>query len=225
MRERNDREAPLPSEAINFTSADGLRLEGRLAAPDDRAPRGTAILCHPHPQYGGSMSSKLIPAMQRSLVAEGWTALRFNFRGVGRSEGSFGGGVDEVADVLGALDRVRLEGPGPIAVVGWSFGSLVAMNAVARDGGVSSYVGIAPPVRAAFRGTFELPAIAELDGWKARSLFVCGTEDPFCRPGDLQALAAQVPSAEVRVIEGADHFFTDQVEALCSLVAGFVAGG
>ena len=168
------------------------------------------------------MSSKLIPALQRAFVAAGWAALRFNFRGVGRSEGSFEGGLGEVSDVLGALDRLRVEVPERVAVVGWSFGSLVAMNAVAKDGRVDAFAGIAPPVRAAFEGTFELPPVADLDDWKARSLLVCGTADPFCRPDDLKSFAAQLPSAEVRVIEGADHFFSEQVDDLCAVVVGFV---
>jgi hypothetical protein len=215
----------LPTETLFFTSADGLRLEGRLASPDGGPPAGGVVLCHPHPQYGGSMSSKLIPAMQRAFVSAGWTALRFNFRGVGRSDGAFGGGVDEVGDVAGALERIRADVPEPSAVVGWSFGALVALNAVARDGGVASFAGVAPPVRAAFKGTFELPPMAAFDEWKARALFVCGTRDPFCSPGDLSSLAAQIPSAEARVVDGADHFFSEQIDELCATVVGFVDEG
>lgn len=171
------------------------------------------------------MSSKLIPAMQRAFVSAGWAALRFNFRGVGRSEGTFDGGVGEVADVIGALGRIRKEVPEPSAVVGWSFGAIVAMNAVASDGNVASFVGVAPPVRAAFKGTFELPPIAAFDEARVRTLFVCGTRDPFCGVGDLQALAGQIPSAEVRVIDGADHFFSEQIDELCASVVGFVDKG
>lgn len=212
----------MSTETIMFTSADGVGLEGRLAIPDDGTPSGGVVLCHPHPQYGGSMSSKPIPVLQRAFVAAGWVALRFNFRGVGRSEGSYGGGVDEVADVRGALERLRREVAEPVAVVGWSFGAVVAMNAVAGDGDVEAYAGLAPPVRSAFKGTFTLPAIAELDDWKARTLLVCGTEDPFCRPEDLGTLAAQLPSAEVRMIDGADHFFTDRLDEMADVVVGFV---
>jgi hypothetical protein len=212
----------LTTETIFFTSADGLTLEGRLALPDGGPALGGTVLCHPHPEYGGSMSSKLIPSLQRSLVSGRWAALRFNFRGVGRSEGAFEGGAGEVGDVLGALGRVREAVAGPMAVVGWSFGAVVGLNAAARDGGVASYVGIAPPVRAAFEGTFELPPVAALDHWKGRALFVCGTTDPFCRPEDLQALARQVPFAELRVIDGADHFFGDQLDELGAIVTGFV---
>jgi hypothetical protein len=214
----------LATETIAFASSDGLKLEGRLALPDGAA-RGGAVVCHPHPQYGGSMSSRLVPAIQRALVDAGWAALRFNFRGTGRSEGSFDGGVGEVADVFGAFEVVRQAQDGPIAAVGWSFGALVALNAVARAGNVSSFAGVAPPARRALTGQMELPPVADLDGWHARALIVCGGNDPICRPKDGEALAAQLPPpAQVRVIEGADHFFTGLEDELCAEVAAFVAG-
>jgi uncharacterized protein len=212
----------VPAETIMFTSADGLALEGRLALPD-RAARGGVVLCHPHPQYGGSMSSKLIPALQRALAADGWAALRFNFRGVGRSEGAFEDGVGEVGDVLGALERIRSVAPEPAVVAGWSFGALVGLNAVARDGSVPSYVGIAPPVRRALTGRLPLPPIAELDRWRARSLIVCGTQDPFCRAEDAEELARQLPPPfTVRIVDGADHFFTERLDELSGIVVAFI---
>jgi len=215
----------MPTETIMFTSADGLAIEGRLATPEAEPFHGGAIICHPHPQYGGSMSSKLVPALQRSVLAAGWAALRFNFRGVGRSEGSFEGGDGEVLDALGALARLREVAEGPVGVIGWSFGALVGLNAVARDGAVGVYAGVAPPVRRALTGKLALPQIADLDRWSARSLIVCGTEDPFCRAADAEELARQLPPPiRVEVVDGADHFFSDHVERLCSIVAGFVTG-
>src|SRR5919109_4257794 len=142
----------MPTETIAFTSDDGLKLEGRLAIPEGVVPAGGAVVCHPHPQYGGTMSSRLVPAMQRALVNAGWAALRFNFRGVGRSEGSFEGGLGEVDDVLGAFEVVRQAQDGPIAAVGWSFGALIALNAVGKDRDVASLTGVAPPARRAFTG-------------------------------------------------------------------------
>jgi alpha/beta superfamily hydrolase len=214
----------MPTETIMFTSSGGLRLEGRFAVPD-AGPGGGAIICHPHSQYGGSMSSKLVPAIQRALVDAGWAALRFNFRGVGRSEGTFDGGDGEADDALAAIVRVREVVSTPLAVVGWSFGALVGLNATARDPGVAAYVGIAPPVRRALTGKLALPQIADLDGWTARSLIVCGTEDPFCRAEEAAELTRQLPPpADVEVIDGADHFFTDQVEQLSATVVRFVTG-
>jgi uncharacterized protein len=215
----------VPTETIMFTSAAGLQLEGRLALPET-TPLGGAIICHPHPQYGGSMSSKLVPAVQRALVAAGWAALRFNFRGVGRSEGSFDGGDGEASDAVAALERVREVIAGPTAVVGWSFGAVVGVNAVALDGRVSIYVGIAPPARRALKGKFALPEIVDLDRWNARSLIVCGTEDPFCRPPDAEELARQLPPpVRVEVVDGADHFFSEHVDRLCTIVTTSVTEG
>jgi len=214
----------MATETIMFTSAHGLLLEGRLALPESE-PLGGAIICHPHPQYGGSMSSKLVPAMQRALVAARWATLRFNFRGVGRSEGSFDDGDGEASDALGALARVRQVTVEPSAVIGWSFGGLVGLNAVALDGAVGAFVGVAPPVRRALTGKLALPQIADLDRWSARSLLVCGTQDPYCRPADAQELARHLPPpVDVEIIERADHFFTDHVDELCSIVTTFVAG-
>jgi alpha/beta superfamily hydrolase len=214
------------TETIAFSSTAGLRLEGRLAVPDGRAPSGGVVLCHPHSKYGGSMSSSMIPALQRAFVAAGWAALRFNFRGVGRSEGTFDGGTGEVADVHGALARVREEIEEPVAVAGWSFGALVALNAVAAERRVESFTGIAPPAQRAFAGRFALPTIASLDAWCARTLLVGGTADDFCLPEDLRRLGAQLPPpVEVRVVEGADHFFTDRMDELSEMVVGFVTGG
>jgi uncharacterized protein len=214
----------MPAETIMFTSADGLRLEGRLVLPETPL-LGGAIICHPHPQYGGSMSSKLVPAIQRSLVTAGWAALRFNFRGVGRSEGSFDDGKGEESDALAALARIRDVIERPTAVVGWSFGALIGLNAAARDGGVSGYAGVAPPVHRALTGKMTLPQIADLDRWSARSLIVCGTRDPFCRPADVNELARQLPPpVRVEVFDGADHFFSEHADRLCSLVAEFVTG-
>ena len=216
----------MSTETIAFSSSDGLKLEGRLAIHDDVVPHGGVVICHPHPSYGGSMSSKLIPAIQRAFVAAGWAALRFNFRGVGRSEGSFEEGVGEVADVLGALEVIRQAQDGPAAVVGWSFGALVALNAVARAGEVAAFVAVAPPARQALTGNMVLPPLAELDGWTARALIVCGGNDPICRPKDAEALAAHLPPpVPVRVVEGADHFFTGREDELCAVVVSFVEGG
>jgi alpha/beta superfamily hydrolase len=213
----------MTAEHVRFPSADGLLLEGRLAVPEE--PRGIVVLCHPHPVYGGSMSSRLIPALGRAFVAVGWAALRFNFRGVGASEGRFDGGVGEARDVAGALARARDAVPGPVAVVGWSFGALVGMNAAAADGRVTACVAVAPPCRPAFAERLDVPALERPDRLPARSLLVAGTADPFCRPEDLAALAARIPGAEVRLVDGADHFFDAHVHELSAAVVGFVAGG
>lgn len=216
----------MSTESVFFESLDGLRLEGRLAIPDE-APRGAAIVCHPHPQYEGTMSSAIVPAVQRALEAAGWLALRFNFRGVGRSEGRYSGGSGEVLDARAALDVVAARAPEiPLAIAGWSFGSIVGLNAAVAEPRVGTYVGIAPPV--SMEAHIDIPRDPPPDalaGWGARVLVCCGTEDPFCHPNRARAWAASLSAtAEVQVFDGADHYFTDQRPELAKTVATFIAG-
>jgi alpha/beta superfamily hydrolase len=216
--------APMATEKVTFATADGHRLEGRLAMPEQ--PSGGAVLCHAHPVYGGSMSNAPIPAIQRALEAAGWASLRFNFRGVRLSEGTYGGGVAEMKDVSAALDHIaRAVGNKPLAVAGWSFGSLVGLGAAVADARVSSYVAVAPPVSTGPR--MDLPALPtpeRLAAWRARVLAICGTQDDFCSPDDLRVWAATLsPSAHVEVFEGVDHFFANALDRLAETVAGFIA--
>lgn len=217
----------MPTENVLFDTSDGLRLEGRLSAPEDA--RGAAVLCHPHPLYGGSMSSAIIPALQRSLDAKGWASVRFNFRGVGRSEGTFGRGTAEVKDVAAALDLIRQRVPagadGRLAVAGWSFGALVGLAAATADEGVDSFVAIAPPVTVRHNTALPvLPPAERLSGWRARVLMVCGTEDEFCATGDLEPWAAEVkPEARIKIYPGEDHFFSKDKRAMTDDVAAFIA--
>ncbi|MGZ4128789.1 MAG: alpha/beta hydrolase [Actinomycetota bacterium] len=215
----------MATEKVALDTADGLRLEGRFSAPED--PAGVAVLCHAHPVYGGSMSNAPIPAIQRGLDSVGWASLRFNFRGVRRSEGTYGGGLAEVKDVAAALEFAARRIPGrPLAVAGWSFGSLVGLRAATADERVVAYAAAAPPVSTGPRMDLPtLPPPERLAAWRARVLAVCGTQDEFCRPDDLHRWAAQVSStAVVRVLDGVDHYFSDALDELATTVADFIAG-
>jgi alpha/beta superfamily hydrolase len=214
----------VPTQTIVFDTADGLRLEGRLTLPEEL--RGGAILCHPHPLFGGSMSSAIIPAVQRALEAEGWASLRFNFRGVGRSEGTFGRGVAEVRDAAAALDRIAAAvGQFQLAVVGWSFGAMVGLAAAVADARATCYVGIAPPVSERRNTALPpLPPRERLESWAGRALVLCGTRDQFCSSDDLRTWAKEIsPSTLVRIYEGEDHFFSGDKRAMAADVARFVA--
>jgi len=216
----------VPITSVTFTTSDALSLEGRLAVPDG-TPAGAVVVCHPHPSYQGSMSSAFVPAVQRALAGRDWIALRFNFRGVGRSEGTYSGGPGEIEDALAALDFVERLAPGaPLAIAGWSFGSLVALHAAVGNPRVATYAGIAPPVSTTphIEVPREPPPEA-LASWRARVLVACGTDDPFCHPNAAHAWAASLSAdAEVQVFEGADHFFTGKRELIADAVAGFIAG-
>jgi uncharacterized protein len=181
----------------------GVTLEGRLwpgAAP------GGAIIAHPHPQFGGDMTNNVVLTAVRALAARGLAALRFNFRGVGRSTGAYGGGLDEADDVAAALAFLKTRTPGPHYVVGYSFGAAVAGRALIQGLSANGAICIAPPI--AFMDLTFLPLVPGL------RLILVGDRDELCPLPTLQALmaASQPPPgktvAEIRIIPGADHFFS-----------------
>lgn len=166
----------------------------------------------------------MIPAIWRALAEAGWATLRFNFRGVGRSDGTYGEGIAELKDVAAAFAFLRREVPGvPLAAAGWSFGSVVGLHASMVDGGVQSYVAIAPPVSITPHMTLPLlPPMERLETWRGRMLAVCGTTDGFCTPAGLRRWASKIPGAEVTIFDGEDHFFTSGRDELASTVAAFI---
>jgi len=174
------------------------------------------------------MSNAPIPAMQRALEAAGWASLRFNFRGVRLSEGIYGGGVHEVKDVAAALEHVAQVVPGkPLAVAGWSFGSLVGLHAACSDTRVESYVAVAPPVSTGPRMDLPTnPTPERLATWRARVLAICGSRDQFVTPEDLAKWARAIsPTAEVKILDDADHYFYGVLDELGEAVAEFIARG
>jgi len=206
---------PRDARLVRFPSADGLQLEGRLAAGS--RDRGV-VLCHPHPLYGGSMLTPVILTVEAAFHAAGFTTLGFNFRGVGGSEGTHGEGRAEIADVAGALAHLRaaLEGPpGVIAVAGYSFGSLVGGRAAAADPGVGFYLGIAP-VLARYDYGF-------LAGLRGRIALIAGARDEFSDPAQLEALAARLAGPPWLRVLDADHFFTDALDDLAAACATAIA--
>ena len=155
-----------------------------------------------------------------------WASLRFNFRGVGKSEGAFGRGIGELKDAAAALDVVAGRVPDrPLAVVGWSFGALVGLAAAVADDRTSAYVGIAPPVTVRHNTALPpLPPTERLSTWGGRVLIVCGSEDEFCSTGDLKEWAGQVSTdADVRIYDSEDHFFSRDKHAMAADVATFLA--
>lgn len=177
----------------------GIQLEGHLGAPE--TPARGAVVCHPHPQYGGSMDNSVVVEVAAALRAAGLATLRFNFRGVGRSEGQPSGGVDEVHDVEAAVTDLVARFPGiSVTLVGYSFGAAMALQAGSHGlPAVSAIVGIAPPV-----SLFDMSFLRECE---LPVCFVAGDRDAFCERTALEALAAAVPRASVVWIADADHFF------------------
>lgn len=182
----------------------GITLEGRLSVG---AAPGGAVITHPHPLFGGDMGNNVVLTAVRALAARGMSALRFNFRGVGRSTGTYGGGLDEADDVAAALAFLKSRTPGSHYVIGYSFGAAVAGRALIQGLSADGAICIAPPI--AFMDLSFLPRVPGL------RLIVVGDQDQLCPLPSLQDLmAARQPlpgetAAEVRIIRGADHFFLD----------------
>jgi uncharacterized protein len=191
---------------VQFQSSDGLRLEGRLT----RASADAAVaLCHPHPLYGGSMLTPVIMRAEQAFQEAGYTTLAFNFRGVGGSEGSYGEGRAEVADVIGALghlEEVLGARPRLMAVAGYSFGSYVGAMAAAADERVGFYLGIAPPLSRYDFG-FLRQAIC-------RVALIGGQRDEFCDAAQFKTLYLSLPATPWTRVLDTDHFFSDSRDDL-----------
>jgi alpha/beta superfamily hydrolase len=196
------------------------RLEGILDGPKD-SPKAAVVFAHPLPTEGGTMHTKGVFQGTKGLVRIGCAVLRFNFRGVGKSEGAFDHGRGEAGDFSAALDFMAVRYPGsPLWAAGFSFGSNVALETGAADDRVSVLIGIAPPVaREGYDFTNTLASTKP-------KFFVQGSEDDICLLEAMWAFYAQLQEPkELVVIDGADHLFTGQTaeigEALQDLLGDY----
>ena len=179
------------------------RLEAVLNVPSGE-PSMAAVLCHPYPPAGGSLHNKVVYHAMKALAGAGIPVLRFNFRGVGRSEGSFENGHGEEDDVSAALDWLARSYGLPLLCAGFSFGSYVALRASCADGRVLGRIALGLPVRAAHRDY----GYAFLSSCPGPLLFVSGDHDEYSPAKTLDAVLVTVPARKRTVIvDGADHFF------------------
>jgi uncharacterized protein len=204
-------------EGIRFATEDGVSLEGELRV-DVEEPRGTAVICHPHPRHGGSKDHPLLWAIRNELAHRGFAVLAFNFRGTMGSGGTYGGGRDEVRDVRAAVGRVREAAPGATFVCGWSFGANVALREALDDERVAGLALIGLPLRPGDLPMPALPGAAELRLLRRPVTFLAGEADTFCPSEDLRAYARALPEAEVVVLEGTDHFFWRREKEAAAIV-------
>ena len=196
--------------ACEFRGAGG-RIEGLLDDPD-AAPTAVAVVCHPHPLQGGSMQNKVAYMLARAFNDMGAVSLRFNFRGVGRSEGSFDQGMGETDDALAAIDWLMAQQPGlPLWLGGFSFGSFVALRAQSRRP-VARLVTVAPAVERFATTDIVMPGYP----W----LLVQGMADDVVSPQAVLHWARALPQPP-RIVEmaGAGHFFHGRLNELREAVA------
>jgi uncharacterized protein len=192
--------------------APDVALESRLAVPAG-APAGV-VICHPHPLYGGDMDNPVVVRVQEVCAELGLATLRFNFRGVGGSSGTHGGGLGEQDDTRAALDVLAREtGTIPLAIAGYSFGAWVAALVGCRDARVGALALIAPPLAMYDFGGVESKRVP--------TLAVAGTADPYCPASDFQRFTARFAWVTSAVIEGADHFFFGKLYPLGEAVGGW----
>lgn len=187
------------------TTSDGETLTAQRA-PAVGAERARVLLCHPHPQHGGSMQSLVVSELFRQLPDHGLACLRFDFRGVGRSTGAFGHGVAERLDVQAALDAL-LDGParGPVFVVGWSFGADLALSCL--DPRVGGWVGIALPLH-------WLADAAAVGHDPRPKLLLLAEHDEFRPAAEVLDAVADWTATETEVVTGASHFFVGRTDGL-----------
>ena len=197
-----------------FLSGPQGRLEALLwTSPLDKPPF-VAVVCHPHPLYGGTMHNKVVFQAAKALHARGATVLRFNFRGAGQSEGEHDRGIGEQHDVRAAIDYLAGEFPGrPILLAGFSFGSSVGMRVGCADARVDRLIGLGLPVDSPNVDMSFLRACT-----KPR-LIIQGANDQFGSRATLESLFAALPEPKQLVfVDGADHFFTGHLDKVAAAI-------
>ncbi|MFN2526951.1 MAG: alpha/beta hydrolase [Actinomycetota bacterium] len=168
------------------------------------------------------MNAPLLVALSDGLALRGWTVLRFNFRGIGRSEGRPSLGREEVADAAGALSYLRADGAEvPVAIAGWSFGAAVAVRAATLDENLHACIAIAPPIKERPGITEALPRPVDLKV-RAKLLVVCGDNDELVVPRDCRTWADYVAGAKHVALPGANHFFWAKYDDLLQVVTEFL---
>jgi alpha/beta superfamily hydrolase len=207
-----------PSSSIRSLFLDGPagRLEALLNAGADHATHA-ALVCHPHPLFGGTLHNKVVFHTMKALNSFGFPVLRFNFRGAGLSQGEHDQGNGEVDDVRTALDWLDAEYHLPLLFAGFSFGAAVGLRAACSDARVRAVIGVGTPMVPVAEATEE-PRVYTLDFLQQcvkPKLFVSGARDQFGPRAKLEALVASVPEPKKLVlIEGADHFFEGRLREL-----------
>jgi len=209
-------------ERVTIQAGD-LALEGLLERPDDGSVWGSVAVCHPHPLYGGNMQNNVVTRVTPALAQAGLAALRFNFRGVGRSQGTFAEGIGEQDDLRAALAFLAAAGgmaDKPLFAVGYSFGAAVVARAACGDPRIAALACIALP--AGFPGYDDFP---ELGRCGRPKLFLHGAADSLCPVSKIREIVgALLGPPSLIVLPQADHFFRAREDELTSHLVQFLTG-
>ncbi|MBN1690846.1 MAG: alpha/beta hydrolase [Dehalococcoidia bacterium] len=194
-----------------------IKLEGLFYSVEASGSAPAVVVCHPHPLYGGTMHNNVTYAIADALVKSGITALLFNFRGVGRSQGSYGGGIEEQQDVKAALDWLGsakgVDGD-RLGLAGYSFGAGVAFPVGCGDARVKAIALVSP--------YFESSPVSLFKGCLKPKLLMGGSQDDMVPPGDVEAYGREAAEpGKCEIIKGPDHFWGGYEGAMAEKVAGF----
>ncbi len=196
------------------------RIEGRYT--HSKAPNAPiALLMHPHPQHGGTMNNKVLYAMHKTFSNLGFSTLRFNFRGVGRSQGEFDKGIGELSDAAAALDWLQTYNPNPSAcwVGGFSFGAWITMQLLMRRPEINTFISIAPPANM-YDFSFLAPC-------PSSGLILQGTKDTVVPYEACKKLSDRLSNQRgiqmnFREIEGANHFFDEHQDEMKKIMNDYI---
>ncbi|NWG47468.1 MAG: alpha/beta hydrolase [Alphaproteobacteria bacterium] len=196
------------------------RLEGRYHhSPHPRPP--LALILHPHPVYGGTMNNRVVYEIYYAFQRKGFSVLRFNFRGVGRSQGQFDSGVGELSDAASALDWLQLNNPNASEcwIAGFSFGSWVALQLLMRRPELVSFIAVSPPAN-----MFDFGFLAPCP---SSGLIIHGDDDQVAPRPAVQKLLERLQSQKAITVDfteitGANHFYEDQLPDLARTVEGYI---
>jgi uncharacterized protein len=202
-----------------FLNGPAGRLEALLNAGSPAAAYA-ALVCHPHPVFGGTIHNKVVYRAMKALNDFGFPALRFNFRGAGMSEGEHDHGRGEVDDVRTAMDWLDHEFHLPIIFCGFSFGAATGLRAAWNDPRVVGLISLGTPVNVEGRAyTYEF-----FQGCAKPKLFISGSEDQFSTQDALTKLVDSLPEPKKLVIvDGADHFFEGQLPVMQAAIRDWVS--
>lgn len=205
---------------VIFPGPEG-RLEGRYH-PQPQRDAPIAIILHPHPQFGGTMNNKVVYNLHYAFHNMGFTVLRFNFRGVGRSQGEYDQGVGELSDAAAALDYLQAMNPNAkhCWVAGFSFGAWIGMQLLMRRPEISGFISAAPPAN-----TYDFSFLAPCP---SSGLIINGSADRVVNPTDVEGLVGKLHEQKGitithEVINGAGHFFEkDHMDTMIGSVDDYV---
>jgi len=211
-------ENPAMTDLTGNTFFDGPvgRIEAILKEPPGPVNRAV-IVCHPHPLFGGTMHNKVVFRIARAFQQAGFAVLRFNFRGTGRSEGAHDDGRGEQDDLRAAIRFVEIKYPqAHLWLAGFSFGAAVMLRAGCGDVRARALIAAGAPV-----SKYDFSRVSRCDKPK---LFVQGALDEFGSAEDLKKFVATVQGVnELRIVEGADHFFEGHLAELFQAVSDFIS--